>query len=356
MKLKRTSKYLFILTAGCIAAYINFSYDNNIEDMAPKENLPLVSMRDIIDEANVNTMKSEVFVANEEASEEIIEDIIDEIEESEGINETHIEQIDNIAQMDSIEKVKDIHSIDSTNQMGALEKDAVVEVKQAEPTRGEEIKRVASDASTKSMNSYVLDIIRNYKIGGYPYLLNNDYSNYNGVTENLYYKGEILLKAEPSGNKASHCSGITFEVFFKAMQKRNADLGLDIDDFNGLSKSELYDMALTWYAAKGSKSKHNMATAVENYGMGYRITDMEKLSSGDFIDFSRTNNTGHTAVFINWIRDNNHRIIGFKYWSSQESTKGINYNEEYFNILDSNGKRYGSVMIDNLYMARIAPK
>lgn len=203
------------------------------------------------------------------------------------------------------------------------------------------------------LNSYVLSIIKTYPIGSgnYPYLLNNDYENYNGVTEDIYYKGELLLKAHPSGTKYSHCSGITFEVFFKAMRKRNEELGKDLDDINGMTKEELYDFIMTWYVANGPKSESNLAVALEKYGLGKRIANKLDLRPGDFIDFTRENNTGHSAVFINWIKEGD-RIIGLKYWSSQESTKGIGYKEEYFNIADKNGNKYGSVIIDSLHMAR----
>lgn len=208
--------------------------------------------------------------------------------------------------------------------------------------------------SDGTLNKYVLDIIKTYKIGDYPYLLNNDYQNYNGVTENLYYDGELLLKADPNGNRASYCTGITFEVFFKAMQNRNRDLGIDINNFNGMNKEELYDFALTWYVAKGPKDISNMALAMEKYGVGKRIHNMEELRSGDFIDFSRENDTGHSAVFINWIRAKD-TIIGFKYWSSQGSTNGISYKEEYFNIKSKDGSKYGNVIADKFYMGRIDP-
>ncbi len=208
--------------------------------------------------------------------------------------------------------------------------------------------------SDGTLNKYVLDIIKTYKIGDYPYLLNNDYQNYNGVTENLYYDGELLLKADPNGNRASYCTGITFEVFFKAMQNRNRDLGVDINNFNGMNKEELYDFALTWYVAKGPKDISNMALAMEKYGVGKRIHNMEELRSGDFIDFSRENDTGHSAVFINWIRAKD-TIIGFKYWSSQGSTNGISYKEEYFNIKSKDGSKYGNVIADKFYMGRIDP-
>lgn len=223
------------------------------------------------------------------------------------------------------------------------------------PSRGntESTRRENNELPKGYLNEYVLRVIQSYSSGGskYPYLLNNDYENYNGVTENIYYKGQLLLKAHPSGVKYSHCSGITFEVFYKAFRLRNEELGRNIDDINGMNAEQLYDFILTWYAASEEKSQSNFAIALERYGLGERIYDMEDLRLGDFIDFSRENNTGHSAVFINWIREGN-KIIGFKYWSSQESTKGISYKEEYFNIKDKNGKKYGNVIIDSFIMAR----
>jgi hypothetical protein len=41
--------------------------------------------------------------------------------------------------------------------------------------------------------------------------------------------------------------GITFEVFFKAMQERNRQLGISIDDFNGMTWDNLFDFALNWF-------------------------------------------------------------------------------------------------------------
>lgn len=205
------------------------------------------------------------------------------------------------------------------------------------------------------LNKYVLDIINTYKIGGgYPYLLNNDYENYNGVTENIVYDGELLLKSHPSGTRYSHCTGITFEVFFKAMQQRNRELGISADNFNGMNKDELHDFILTWYVAKGSKSENNLTVAIEKYGLGHRITNYDDAKPGDFIDLSRENNTGHAVIFINWIRENG-KIIGIKHWSSQGSTNGISYKEEYFNIKNGSGIKYGNVIYEDLHIARVNP-
>lgn len=226
------------------------------------------------------------------------------------------------------------------------------------PSRGADItdNRKNKEDLSQHLNNYVLDVIKTYSLGNgnYPYLLNDDFQNYNGVTEDLYYGGELILKANPNGDKSSHCTGITFEVFFKAMQNRNKALGIDINNFNGMSKDELHDFILTWYVALGAKSESNLAVAIEKYGLGSEITNMEDLRPGDFIDLSRENNSGHAVIFMNWIREGN-KIIGLRHWSSQGSTNGISYKEEYFNIKGSNGKKYGNVIIDNLHMVRINP-
>lgn len=206
------------------------------------------------------------------------------------------------------------------------------------------------EKDSPDLNSFVLDVIGTYEIGKYPYLLNNDYANYNGVTTNIVYQGTLLAKAHPSGNRASHCVGITFEVFVRAMRERNKTLGIPQDDFNGMSAEDLREFMLTWYVASGSKKNSNIVVAVEKYGVGTGITRLEDAKPGDFVDISRENGTGHTTVFINWVKENN-KIIGIKYWSSQGS--GINYKTEYFNVTDSNGRKYGNVRIDLVYIARV---
>ena len=251
---------------------------------------------------------------------------------------------------------------DSPNEVATSEKTEEDEVKEESrvkvPSRSENVQASGQGINNdQALNSYVLDVIKTYSIGegNYPYLLNNDYANYNGVTRTLAYQGKTLLKAHPSGNKASHCVGITFEVFFRAMQERNRQLGIPVDDFNGMNWDELFDFVLNWYVASGSKKTNNIVLAVEKYGIGRAINRLEDVQPGDFIDFNRENGTGHTVIFINWIKNAGGNIIGLRYWSSQGSTGGISYNEEYFNVVDQNGTRYGSVKKDELYIVRILP-
>lgn len=202
-------------------------------------------------------------------------------------------------------------------------------------------------------NQLVLAQIITYNKGSYPYLLNTDYANYNGVTSNLYYQGKLLLKAHPSGNRATHCVGITFEVFFRAMKDWNQRQGYTEETIKGLNYGQLYDFILKWYVA-GPKTENNLVIALEKYNLGKQITNFEEASPGDFIDFSRDNQTGHTVVFIDWVRVNG-KIVGLRYWSSQESTKGIGFKTEYFNILRSNGTKYGKIIKDEVYIGRVIP-
>ncbi|MDR7871292.1 MAG: hypothetical protein RIN55_10550 [Tissierellaceae bacterium] len=309
----------------------SYNYELNVENVFPfvENNRTTSLISEYIEVANLK----------EESLEENI-DLIDEETETE--IETNIE--------DEIEVVQVQEPIQN-------------EVKEpthnpVQPNREEPIKdnRTVPSNLSQHLNRYVLDVINtyNYENGSYPYLLNNDYENYNGVTENVYYKDELILKAHPSGKKYSHCTGITFEVFFKAMQNRNKDHGIEINNFNGMTKDEMVDFMLTWYVAMGPKSQSNLAVAIEKYGLGERITNLEEVAPGDFIDLSRENNTGHAVVFIDWIREGN-RIIGLKHWSSQQSTSGISYKEEYFNVRDKNGNKYGNVILDSLHIARVSP-
>jgi hypothetical protein len=312
--------------------------DKNIKDITSKGD-----MKEVLSLVKINdTMVSIAQIKDEEA----LDDKVKNKNFDENIEDLIIDEDIIVVQEtseDNIPEIKKVHEEDK---------------RVPTPSRGGEVRvnKPIPEKLDNNLNKYVLDVIKTYSLEGgkYPYLLNNDFQNYNGVTENLYYKGELLLKANPNGNKASHCTGITFEVFFKAMQQRNKSFGIPVDDFNGMSKEQLMDFVLDWYVAQGPKSQSNLSVAIEKYGLGTKITNLEALRPGDFIDLSRENNTGHTAIFQNWIREGD-RIIGLKYWSSQGSTNGINYKEEYFNIKDKKGNKYGNVIIDQMYMARISP-
>jgi hypothetical protein len=212
---------------------------------------------------------------------------------------------------------------------------------------------VQAIARKSELNNYVLKVIPAYAGGKYPYLLNNDYANYNGVTENIIYKGSPIAKANPNGSKSSHCVGLTYEVFFKAMQERNKEAGISPDNFNNMTINNMKDFMLTWFAAQGSPKAEGdqLVGAIVKYGLGTQITKLDDAKAGDFIDFSRIK-SGHTVVFINWLKDDKGNKVGFRYWSTQESTNGISYKEEYFSD-NPLGAIKGAVNRKQLYIGRV---
>lgn len=215
--------------------------------------------------------------------------------------------------------------------------------------------QVQANAEKSDLNDYVLKEIPTFIGDKYPYLLNNDYEHYNGVTENIVYQGTTIAKADPDGSKSSNCVGLTYEVFFKAMQERNREAGISPDNFNNMTISDMKNFMLTWFDALGKPKSEGdqLAGAIVKYGFGTQIKSLEDARAGDFIDFSRAK-SGHTAVFINWIKDEKGNILGFKYWSTQESTNGIAYKEEYFSD-NPQGSIKGAVNRNQLYIGRVGP-
>ncbi len=190
------------------------------------------------------------------------------------------------------------------------------------------------DDADGALNPYVLRIIEAYpKDGSYPYrcIKAPEYDLYLGVTQDLWYKGRIVAKAHPNGTRCSYCCGLTFEVFVRAMQLRNMQKGLDPDDFNGMTFFDLFNLLQFWFI-EGKGDSPQMG--IETYGLGPKITNWEEARAGDFMDLSRNNGTGHSVIFIEWKRDEEGRITGLKYFSSNSG--GVGYLTEYFS--DSGGK------------------
>src|SRR5262245_50765509 len=70
------------------------------------------------------------------------------------------------------------------------------------------------------------------------------------------------------------------------------------------------------------------ALAVEKLGIGKQI-EFKNARRGDFLQLWRTTKSGHSVVFLEWVKVGG-SPIGVKYRSSQPATKGIGDNIEYF--------------------------
>lgn len=224
---------------------------------------------------------------------------------------------------------------------------------------------------------YVQEVIdelesRKKKEGG-GYLMKDKWGKYTGVTETLTYKGTDYMwnecrkgeKVKFSGSSRnyepygkSYCSGLTLEIWHRAMKKRDRDTGIpeEREDWNGLGRKGIFIFKKLWnvihirYEDTGKKvsSRPSPATALELSGVGYTVTwgdedKFDRVRKYDFCDISRTDGSGHSIIFLNWIRRNG-QIAGFRYYSTQKSTDGQGYNTEYF-------KGYGGKVLKHYFHA-----
>lgn len=211
---------------------------------------------------------------------------------------------------------------------------------------------MVTDDAEGSLNPYVLKVISGYPLDGtYPYHCAWgpwEYDIYNGVTQDMWFKGMVVAKAYPDGSRCSYCCGFTFEVFVRAMKLRNIQKGLDPDDFNGMTFNDLFNALQLWYIEGKGDSE---ARAITSYGLGRTITDFEDVKAGDFVSYSTTPPGGHSVVFIDWLRDDDKKITGFKYFSSNLSgTHGVGYGTTHFSDSNRNGR---GVLRNSLHIGRV---
>lgn len=200
--------------------------------------------------------------------------------------------------------------------------------------------KIAGDEED-SLNPFVLKVISGYPLdGSYPYHCGwepREYDLYNGVTQDLWFRGMVVAKAFPDGSRCSYCCGFTFEVFMRAMQLRNIQQGRDPDDFNGMTFHDLFNALQLWYIEGDGDSEQR---AIVSYGLGRAITNFDDAQPGDFLSYSTTPAGGHSVIFMGWLRDgkDKDKITGLKYFSSNLSgTHGVGYGQAHFSDSTRNG-------------------
>jgi len=197
--------------------------------------------------------------------------------------------------------------------------------------------KIAPDEEN-SLNPYVLKVISGYPLdGSYTYHCGwnpREYDIYNGVTQDLWYRGMVVAKAFPDGSRCSYCCGFTFEVFVRAMKLRNIQQGLDPDDFNGMTFHDLFNVLQLWYIEGTGDSEQR---AIVSYGLGRAITNFDDACPGDFLSYSTTPAGGHSVIFLGWLRDDHDKIVGLKYFSSNLSGNGVGYGQAHFSDSTRNG-------------------
>jgi len=204
---------------------------------------------------------------------------------------------------------------------------------------------------SRDLNPYVLKVISGYPLdGSYQYHCSwtpREYDIYNGVTQDMWYRGMVVAKAYPDGSRCSYCCGFTFEVFVRAMKLRNIQLGLEPDDFNGMSFNDLFNALQLWYIEGTGDSEQR---AITSYGLGHAVTNLDEVRPGDFLSYSTTPPGGHSVIFIDWLRNETNGIVGLRYFSSNLSgTHGVGYGQAHF----SHANHGRGVLLNSLHIGRV---
>ena len=196
-----------------------------------------------------------------------------------------------------------------------------------------------------SVNAIIMDHLSTYPTdGSYDYWWPSDAYGWGGNPSDIYYEGDLFAPGDAYNR--SYCVGMTFEVFMRTFDTLDAAYDLD-GSINGVSFDELYDFRTDWYVRDLYGT--GIVEAMENYGIGSRVTDWDDVQAGDIIQFWRHSGSGHNAIFIDWEVDGAGEVVGFTYWSTQGSTDGVGYNDEYFG---SSGSR---VDPNFFFVGRVAP-
>ena len=129
-----------------------------------------------------------------------------------------------------------------------------------------------------------------------------------GVPEDICFNNKVIL----AKGKATYCSGFTFAVAMKAAGERGLLKSKSIQQVQVFQKE--------WYGATKDSGETQCAYAIEKLGIGKRV-DIKDAKPGDFLQLWRTNKSGHSVVFLEWVTDAG-RPIGVKYRSTQTFDQG----------------------------------
>lgn len=180
----------------------------------------------------------------------------------------------------------------------------------------------------QSLNSRVLQIANSLEGGGYKW-------SSTGVPKSIFFKNTEILK---KSNEGTFCSGYTFMVAFDALLESKKIDHLDVDDIKWLQRN--------WYGTNAESAETQCLFSLEKLGLGMPVLHAE-AEPGDFVQFWRNNKSGHSVIFLDWIKDSSGKIIGIKYRSTQKSTNGIGDRTETIGIGDKD------IDIKRIYIARL---
>jgi len=169
-------------------------------------------------------------------------------------------------------------------------------------------------AALSDWDRYPRDGTHGYCWAGYGHACSGQW----GMLRDGKYGGATLF---PGGDDCT-CSGHTLEILLRAFRLWQDEKGAD---GRGLVHSEdgmlaLEDLALgpfyQFWQGYGVSQEASAADAFEWAGIGARIAPehWDEAVTGDFVNFWRTTGSGHSAIFVAWIFDNDGEKIGLRYY------------------------------------------
>ncbi len=146
--------------------------------------------------------------------------------------------------------------------------------------------------------------------------------SYDGSTTDVLLNGHLVMKGEPRAR--TFCCGLTLEVFYRYLES-HPKLA------ERIPKDQYGEFKRYWFCR--DIFSPGPLDAMTTYSVGVAVSTPEDATPGDFIQIWRQNKSGHSVIFVNWLRDAQEKRIGLQYWSTQPATGGIGFHSELFGSL-----------------------
>lgn len=132
-----------------------------------------------------------------------------------------------------------------------------------------------------------------------------------GTSLDLSFRGVPLADADDDAGV--HCSGLTFEVWWTALEQAGPP--------DWLTPQDLLALKDRWYVRDGDE--RGLVGALVDLGLGLPVTDWRALRPGDLVQYWRNSGRGHSAVFLGYRMSADGRPRSMIAWSAQSSSEGV---------------------------------
>lgn len=182
-----------------------------------------------------------------------------------------------------------------------------------------------------------------------------------GTTKNIDYLGVRI--SDVRENRGTHCVGVSWQVCMTVLQDWANANGAN-GKIQNLTVDDVKKFADRWFIKLDAQSGVTKIAPPEEKGAAYALTSFnlgeeipfDEAQPGDFVQFWRKDGSGHSCVFLKWVRDEEGNIIGVSYWGSQPQTNGIGSDTEYFDPYPNSDKPQRLLNRNRFYIGRLAPR